>query len=461
MSELATRLVERIDGDPVAGLRRLDAEADNLRLALDRHAEVDALQAIRLWSALRPFWDSRGRLREGIARFEQLRDRAGEPSAELARAMTDYAIRIAWIADRAATRAATMAALDVAQRAEDRAQQVWCLAILATAAFNDGDRGLAEQVGSMLTSLEPQLEAPVDRMNAAEARAHVAGTRHGYASEEAVRALREAVARAREADLPRREMTMAGNLAIAQLHRADFRAAVPFAERSVEIARALNHQLLWWALSTLSMALAGAGSTERAVATLREASSEALASGAPTATQQVLLAAMPVAVAAGRPLVAARSWGAVKALEVSGGIAVSPDDRRLAERTLDRVRRRSPALGFELAVRDGAGADRADLLRTLPDALARRSGQAPVPPSLRHGELTTRELEILGLVGQGMTDPEIARALFISPKTASVHVANVKAKLGARSRLDVALRARELGLVAEDSTRATGLDDPP
>jgi hypothetical protein len=43
--------------------------------------------------------------------------------------------------------------------------------------------------------------------------------------------------------------------------------------------------------------------------------------------------------------------------------------------------------------------------------------------------------------------PEIGERLYVSPKSAAVHVANVKAKLGATSRLEVALRAREIGLV--------------
>lgn len=65
----------------------------------------------------------------------------------------------------------------------------------------------------------------------------------------------------------------------------------------------------------------------------------------------------------------------------------------------------------------------------------------------RHQQLTPRELEILTLVGEGRSDGEIAERLFISPKTASVHVANVKAKIGAGSRVQTAIRAREMGLV--------------
>jgi DNA-binding NarL/FixJ family response regulator len=70
--------------------------------------------------------------------------------------------------------------------------------------------------------------------------------------------------------------------------------------------------------------------------------------------------------------------------------------------------------------------------------------------------LTTREVEVLALLGEGRSDGEIAAELFISPKTASVHVANIKGKLGLSSRLEVALRARELGLTAGSTVDAGG-----
>jgi DNA-binding NarL/FixJ family response regulator len=55
--------------------------------------------------------------------------------------------------------------------------------------------------------------------------------------------------------------------------------------------------------------------------------------------------------------------------------------------------------------------------------------------------LTARETEIFSLVGQGMTNAEIAAELFISTKTASVHVSNILRKLGVKSRIQAAALA--------------------
>jgi DNA-binding CsgD family transcriptional regulator/tetratricopeptide (TPR) repeat protein len=60
--------------------------------------------------------------------------------------------------------------------------------------------------------------------------------------------------------------------------------------------------------------------------------------------------------------------------------------------------------------------------------------------------LTPREAEVLALVAAGRSNREIARALFISPKTVSVHVSNILAKLGAHTRVEAAAIAHRLGL---------------
>jgi ATP/maltotriose-dependent transcriptional regulator MalT len=90
-------------------------------------------------------------------------------------------------------------------------------------------------------------------------------------------------------------------------------------------------------------------------------------------------------------------------------------------------------------------------------ALARRArlALAPLPeaapevsaptPAERLG-LTPREAEVLALVAAGRSNQQIAQALFISPKTASVHVSNILAKLQVHTRVEAAAIAHRLGL---------------
>jgi DNA-binding NarL/FixJ family response regulator len=75
-------------------------------------------------------------------------------------------------------------------------------------------------------------------------------------------------------------------------------------------------------------------------------------------------------------------------------------------------------------------------------------GLRDAPDAERLAALTEREREVLRLVGQGLTNDEIAERLFLSPLTAKTHVSRIMSKLHARDRVHLVVVAYESGLVA-------------
>jgi DNA-binding NarL/FixJ family response regulator len=73
---------------------------------------------------------------------------------------------------------------------------------------------------------------------------------------------------------------------------------------------------------------------------------------------------------------------------------------------------------------------------------------APPPdvPEQLFDELTSREREILELIAQGKTNPEIASLLNVSPKTVSNNISNVLLKVHAADRAKLMLMALEAGM---------------
>ena len=103
------------------------------------------------------------------------------------------------------------------------------------------------------------------------------------------------------------------------------------------------------------------------------------------------------------------------------------------------------AEAHRVAVRLGAAP-----LREALEALARRGrldAGLPVPLHAEETLLTAREREVLALLAGGQTNRQIGRTLFISEKTASVHVSNIIGKLSASGRTEAVTIAHRRGLI--------------
>lgn len=89
-----------------------------------------------------------------------------------------------------------------------------------------------------------------------------------------------------------------------------------------------------------------------------------------------------------------------------------------------------------------------NMLRRFSNWGAAQSGLAASPDqSLLIEPLSPRELEVLQLIDQGLSNSEIAGQLVVAPSTIKTHINNIYGKLGVRTRLQALKRAEELGLL--------------
>lgn len=97
---------------------------------------------------------------------------------------------------------------------------------------------------------------------------------------------------------------------------------------------------------------------------------------------------------------------------------------------------------------------------SLSPSILRTFLQRLLRPRSSLGACSPREVEVLGLVGEGATNAEIAEQLFISQATVRSHIQSLRLKLGARDRVGLVVMAHESGVVTP-APFGPELDGPP
>jgi DNA-binding CsgD family transcriptional regulator len=147
----------------------------------------------------------------------------------------------------------------------------------------------------------------------------------------------------------------------------------------------------------------------------------------------------------GRLEEAARLFGAAEAGRGTIGYVRFPVLRSNHEAATESVRAQLGAEVFDRAWGDGMSLALDDAV-----AYARRGRGHRKRPTHGWHSLTPTELQVVELVAQGLTNPQIGKRLFVSPRTVKAHLAHVFAKVGVSTRAELAAIATQRRAAGDD-----------
>ncbi len=169
----------------------------------------------------------------------------------------------------------------------------------------------------------------------------------------------------------------------------------------------------------------------------------------PLGLAEALRAAAALAATTGRFETAARLYGGAEARHQLAGVPLPPAGRAAHERAVEEVRTALGGAAFEAAWSTGRSLPLDDALADALDTAAEPAAGAitpPVPVSGYPANLTEREVEVLRLIAAGLSNAEVGRRLYISPRTVNSHLTRIYDKLDVSSRSAATRFAYEHGL---------------
>ena len=483
---------------------RLEQEYPNLRTALewalereDEEAGIGIETAVRLASALTRFWTVRVYLSEGRI-FLQRVLAASERSVASLRAKALYAAGwIAWYQeDYVWIEEVCSEGLPLFQQFEDRDGTALTLFGLAGAALHKRDytraHALAKESLALLRAGGDSWLAPAvllflgrlaslrgDYRGAQQlfeqslalykrlgypgdtgwpliylARDAITQGEHGQARTQ----LEEALGLFREAHNKWGIAHALGFLGQVTLTQGDIAAAyVYLTESSLLNQEVGNRRSIAWSLFLLASAVALQGDIASARELYGQGLDIAIALGHRGLIASCLQALAAAVTAQGQPAWAARLWGAAESVRQSN-IASLPQALRVHVEQAQAIARTQLGKGvFAHVLAEGRAMTPEQALaaqdpsETRSPSLAGLPPAPPTPPVKRSSAypagLTAREVEVLRLVAQGLTDAQVAEQLVVSPRTVTTHLTSIYNKLGVNSRAAATRFAAEHQLI--------------
>jgi predicted ATPase/DNA-binding CsgD family transcriptional regulator len=394
----------------VAWLERLEREHDNLRVAMAwLLGREESEEAARLGWALWLFWGIRGHFAEGRRSMEQaLSAKGGAATSASARAKALY--------------------------------------VEGTMANYQGDHRSAEPLVEESLRLFTELG---DRLGTAYALSNAGFVASGQGQHQRAITLNE---QAVDLFLDEGEKWGAAIqlcfLAVAWRNRGDHGRANRLAERGLALSREVGErQAITAALYTLATLAQAERDHERARDLFEEGLTFSAELGNEADVAHCLEGLASIAGVEGRIVCAARLWGAEEALleKIEAAVYTYVPDRSFHRSRVAAARARLDEEAFEAAWAEGRAMS---LGQAIECALDRSTTpeETAIPETYPAG-LSAREVEVLRLVAQGMTNSQVAEKLFISSRTVNWHLGSIYRKLGFSSRTEATRFAVEHNLL--------------
>ena len=434
--------------DQAEWLDRLDADLGNLRATIAfSQAQPDPEPGLRLAASLRVYWLVRGPA-EGVGVLRTLLDMPAAQEATLprARALATATHLLQHTGDYAIAGDYCQEALAIARAADDDCLVAELLSDRAWVVARQGQAGAALPLIEQGLSLAHHLGEPHLTGRLLSARAYATTVAGEPAS--AARDNAEALRLFRQAGDRLLAGTTLNNLSDYELWTGDLDAARHHLAESLDIARALDARSSA-VIGTFNLGLAEylGGSPGAAETLFAESLDLARRMAMKRHTAYALLGLALAGRGGADPGWSARLHGTADQALADLGHTLQPLEARLVG--LDRQRLRD-AMGAE-AFEAGYSAGRAAGLPQVLAALELEDTAAGPPRGAGSDEtvtvLTPRELDVLKLVAQGLSNSDIAQRLFLSKHTVHRHLANILRKLGLTSRAAAAAWGVRTGLV--------------